>query len=103
MNSKNDQEFVHHSHIIKLIELIRDSFGGSTIVYTMGSCTKFAMILKYLYPQGEILSDHLHTIFEYNGNCYDINGYAEKTDAHKPITDWGLLRAYDWMTSRYEI
>ena len=97
------KEYVHHSHIIKLIELIRDSFGGSTIVYTQGSCTKFAMILKYLFPEGEILSDRCHRIFEYNGRCYDINGYVEKTEHYKPIVDWGLLQAYDWMASRYEL
>lgn len=91
------------THILKVIELIRDSFDGSVEVYTQGSCTKFAMILKYLFPDGEILSDHNHTIFEYDGKCYDINGFANKTDTHIPIMDWGIIKAYEWMSNKYDI
>lgn len=96
-------DLVPETDILKVIELIRDSFDGSVEVYTHGSCTKFAMILKYIFPDGEILSDHNHSIFEYNGNCYDITGFVKKTEEYKPITDWGIIKAYEWMNNKYKI
>lgn len=89
--------------MLKTIELIKESFGGSTIVYTKGSCVKLCMILKHIYPQGEILYDLNHAIFEYNGNTYDINGFAEKTIHHTPIQQYGLLQSYRMMHGKYSI
>ena len=51
------------SEILKIIERIRDSFDGSIEVYTQGSCVKFAMILKEIFPQGNILYNSDHAIF----------------------------------------
>ena len=99
----NRDEATPFTHILKVIELIRDSFDGSVEVYTQGSCTKFAMILKYLFPDGEILSDHNHTIFEYDGRCYDINGFSEKNENHRPILDYGIIKTYEWMSNKYNI
>ena len=92
-----------HTHILETIQLIRDSFDGSEIVYTRGSCVKLAMILKHIYPEGQILYDLNHAIFQYGKNCFDINGFAEQTDAHKPLEDYGLLHAYKSMNLKYNI
>ena len=54
--------------ILKTIDLIRDSFSNSVNVYTKGSCVKFAMILKHLYPEGDIYYDMDHAIFKYGCN-----------------------------------
>lgn len=66
------------THVLKTIELIRESFVGSEIVYTNGSCVKFCMILLHIYPNGKILYDLNHAIFEYDNKFYDINGFAKK-------------------------
>lgn len=91
------------TQILKVIERIRDSFEGSVEVYTKGSCVKFAMILKEIFPQGIILWDMNHAIFELDGKCYDINGIANKTDNHIPIQDYGILQAYDSMNLKFNL
>ena len=58
------------SEILKVIERIRDSFDGSIEVYTQGSCVKFAMILKEIFPQGNILYNSDHAIFILEGRIY---------------------------------
>lgn len=90
------------THVLKVIERIRDSFDDSVEVYTKGSCVKFAMILKEIFPQGVILYDMNHAIFELDNNYYDINGFAEKTDNHIPLEEYGILKAYDSMNLKYE-
>lgn len=89
------------SHLLKTISLIRESFVGSEIVYTNGSCVKFAMILLHLYPSGRILYNLDHAIFEYEGECYDINGLCKKGN-HIPLEDYGLLQAHTSMNLIYK-
>ena len=88
--------------ILKTIELIRESFTDSVEVYMNGSCVKFAMILKHLYPQGEIYYDMDHAIFSYDGNYYDINGFAEKNDGHIPLIDYGIMKTHEIMNLKYK-
>ena len=87
--------------ILKIIKRIRDSFDDSIKVYTKGSCVKFAMILKEIYPRGEVLYDSNHGIFEYENVCYDINGITKKTENHIPLKEYGLLHGYDIMNLKY--
>lgn len=90
------------THLLQTIELIRESFDDSVKVYTQGSCVKFAMILKHMYPQGRILYNLDHAVFEYEGNYFDINGVgAAYTPAHIPLEEWGLLSAYKSMCLKY--
>lgn len=93
----------HYYDILRLIKIIRESFIGSEIVYTEGSCVRFAMILKFLLPKGTILYSDDHTIFEYEGHCYDINGHASKTKHHRPIEEIGIMKAYEVMSHRYKM
>ncbi|MGL6008484.1 MAG: hypothetical protein ACRC1D_03430 [Culicoidibacterales bacterium] len=67
-----------HEHILKTISIIRDSFDKSVDVYTKGSCYRFAKLLKHIYPQGQILYDSSHAIFECQNKCYDITGEVKK-------------------------
>lgn len=92
-----------HNEILQTIELIRDSFEGSEIVYTRGSCVKFAMILLHLYPTGEILYDLNHALFRINDMCYDINGEAVANKFHIPIQDYGLLQMWKSMNLKYVV
>lgn len=91
------------THVLKTIELIRDSFEGSQIVYTQGSCVKFAMILKHIYPTGEILYDLSHAIFEYDNKCFDINGFANKNENHMPLQNYGIIQSYYSMSVKHLI
>jgi len=93
---------VHFAEILRFIERVRTSFDGASEVYTCGSCIKFAMILKEVYPQGKILYNSDHAIFEYDGQFYDINGFAEKKN-HQPIESYGVLKVYDLMNLKYSI
>jgi len=92
---------MNNSHILQTIKLIRNSFEGAEIVYTQGSCVKLAMILKHIYPDGKILYDLDHAIFEYNENKYDINGYVASNINHIPIEDYGILSAYNSMNLKW--
>ena len=87
--------------ILKTIELIRESFDESVEVYTKGSCVRFALILKHIYPQGEVLWNENHAIFEYDGRCYDINGFADKED-HIPLMKYGILKINEILKLKYK-
>lgn len=103
MSTKNTEyEPFPFTHVLDTIELIRTSFDDSIKVYTQGSCVKFSMILKHIYPSGRILYDLNHSIFEYNGNYFDINGFAEKSINHIPLENYGILSAYKTMNLKYE-
>lgn len=96
-------EVLPFTHVLQTIELIRTSFNGSEIVYMQGSCVKFAMILKHIYPTGKILYDLDHAIFEYEGKYFDINGFAKHTKNHIPIEDYGILSAHNSMNLKYKL
>lgn len=87
--------------VSKIIERIRTSFDNSFEVYTSGSCVKFCMILKEIFPKGKILYDCNHAIFELNNLCYDITVEVAKV-SHIPIEEYGILKAYDLMNLKYK-
>lgn len=95
-------DLVPFPQILKVIERIRDCFPNASEICTRGSCVKFAMFLKQNYPQGTILYDLDHAIFQYGKNCYDINGFATKTKNHIPLESYGILQAYDSMNLKYK-
>jgi len=74
-------------HILETIALIRDSFDNSVEVYTKGKCIEFCLILRHLYPEGIILYDDHHAIFEYKGWFVDITGLTVKR-GHRPIEEY---------------
>lgn len=87
--------------IEKVIQRIRESFSNSVEVYTQGSCYKFAMILKEIYPYGKILTNQSHAIFELeDGKFYDITGMVKKED-HTPLVDEGCNFIYDRLSLKY--
>lgn len=94
--------YYENTKVLKIIERIRNSFDNAEEVYTNGSCVKFCMILLEIMPEGKILYDINHAIFEYNGRTYDISGYAKKNKNHVPIEDYGILKAYDIMSLTYK-
>ena len=95
-------ELTPFTKILKIIERIRESFDDAEYVYTNGSCVKFAMILKEIFPEGTILYDSNHAIFKYGNICYDITGIIPQTENHMPLENFGILHAYDIMKLKYE-
>lgn len=91
------------SEILTTIQLIRESFDGSVEVYTKGSCVKLAMLLKHLYPEGQVLYDMDHAIFEYNGTCFDITGEVRKTNNHIPLEEYGLINLWNIMSLKASV
>lgn len=89
--------------ILSIIHRINSSFEGAEYIYTHGSCIKFAMILLAVFPEGKILYDCDHAIFMLDGECYDINGIAKKTDMHIPIENYGPLKMHDLMSMKCSI
>ena len=96
MSSKKSQS------IEKVIQRHRESFPDAVKVYTKGSCYKFAMILKEIYPYGRILSNEEHAIFELEpGYCFDITGRVKK-EGHTPLLELGCNKLYDRLNLVYQ-
>lgn len=91
------------NNILKIIERIRNSFDGSVEVYTQGSCIKFAMILKEIFPHGSILYNSDHAIFLLDERCYDITGEVERNSGYILLEAYGTNQMYDLMNLKYSI
>ena len=89
--------------ILQIIRVIRDSFDGSVDVYTKGSCIKFAMILKCIFPLGSIMYNQDHAVFLLDGVAYDINGYADINDNYIKIEDYGIIDSYYYMSHKSKV
>lgn len=59
---------------LNLIEAIRESFNFSTEVYTRGSCYRFHLILKEVFPNAIAFYNHDHVYTLIGDTYYDITG-----------------------------
>ncbi len=64
--------------ILTFITTIRESFTGSDIVYTKGSCYQFYKVLKIVFPTAEAYYDSNHVITKIGKYYYDITGEVKK-------------------------
>lgn len=93
----------YHANILDFIIMVRESFGNAEEVYLNGSCVQFALILKKLYPEGIVLYDGNHAIFELHDKCFDITGCVEKGSHQELTTDnFGLDELKKILNLRYE-
>lgn len=78
-----------------IIKAIRESFGGSISVYTMGNCYQFYEILKTIFPDAEAY-EASHVWTKINGKFYDIKGELENPENLdlKPITDKNAIISF---------
>lgn len=87
----------------KFIATIRNSFTGSTVVYTRGACFEFFKILKQVFPQAFPFYDHRegHVYTLIDGVFYDINGKKFFSKGTEPVPmdqDRHLIaNAHRWM------
>jgi hypothetical protein len=65
--------------MLKIIEVIRNSFSNSVDVYTTGRCYQFHLILKSICPYAEPWYDGVvgHVYTKIGEKFYDINGELE--------------------------
>ena len=87
--------------ILKIIERIKDCFPNSEIICTEGSCVKFAMILKQIFPEGDIFYNEDHAIFGLNSEYYDITGRVTLEPSYTLLKERDVLKIYDIMSLRY--
>ena len=66
--------------VLSLIKAIRESFYGSDIVYTKGSCYQLFKILSVVFPTAEAYYFDKHIYTKIEGSFYDINGIVKQCD-----------------------
>lgn len=92
-----------HIDILDFISMVRESFVGAEEVYLNGSCVQFSLILQKLYPEGIVLYDGNHSIFQLYDKCFDITGCVEKGSHIELDTDnFGLDELKRILNLRYE-
>jgi hypothetical protein len=78
MNTEN-------KNILNFITAVRESFGGSIAVYTMGNCYQFYEILKTIFPDAEAYESGGHVWTKIDGKFYDIRGEAKQDFTFIPV------------------
>ena len=65
-------------YILDVITTIRNSFPNAVEVYTSGSCYKFYLILKAIFPKAKAYYNSDHVITRIGDQYYDITGEVQK-------------------------
>lgn len=73
--------------VLNLIKSIRQSFGGSIAIYTMGNCYQFHKILKSVFKDAEAYYDGNHVWTKIDGKFYDIRGEKNLEGRNLRIVD----------------
>ncbi len=66
-----------NEQVLALIKAIRESFYDSVVVYTQGSCYRFYLILKSVFPEAQAYYDSNHVITRIGDRYYDITGEVD--------------------------
>src|SRR5574343_1339236 len=78
----------------QVIKAIRESFGASISVYTMGNCYQLYEILKTIFPTAEAYDVGGHVWTKIDGEFYDIKGKQDPTNMMLiPIVDEERIRS----------
>jgi hypothetical protein len=80
-----------NSEILDIIKAIRESFGGSIAIYTMGNCYQFYKILKSIFKESEAYYDGNHVWTKIEGKFYDIRGEKNLRDRRLEAVDYPEL------------
>lgn len=84
------------------IKTIRESFIGSEMVYTRGSCYQFFRILKSVFPQAEAWFDMNHVITLIDGKFYDITGEVKKGGHLRMEEHYATCETYEYRFSIFK-
>jgi len=77
----------------EFLEVLRDSFEGSTIIYTEGSCGELHKILKCVYPEAQAYYDGDHTLTKIGDRWYDILGEYTIAPKYMPVNTKELIQS----------
>jgi hypothetical protein len=77
---------------LALIEAIRASFVEAENVYRSGSCYRFYLILRQVYPDAVAYYDGDHVITRIDDRYYDISGEVIPNRHHGPLTDEAVVK-----------
>lgn len=108
MKKRQDQ----HKRVLDFLNVIRNSFHDTYIVYNFGGCYGLYQILKFVFPDAQPYFDdeekeHIYT--KIGGRYYDIKGEQKNIDKVKKLTEkekqewenvaWG--QRIEWMVAKY--
>lgn len=86
---------------LTLINALRESDRAIEVIYTHGSCYRFHLFLKALFPDAKPLISNAkdHIITEINGQYFDISGEVEAVD-YRPLSDSDIEMVQGWSFSK---
>ncbi len=87
--------------ILNIISALRDTDRAIEVIYMHGSCYRFHLFLKKLFPQAKplIRNDKDHIITEINGQYFDITGEVEAID-YRPLELEEIEMVQNWSFSK---
>jgi len=88
-------------NIKNFIKIIRDSFHGSTHVYTRGNCYRLYVIVKFVFPEAEAFYEADHIVIKYHKKFYDITGEVESDFV--PFKETTKLKQKNIMKNKFGI
>lgn len=80
--------------ILTVIRRIRESREGNVGHFMNGGCLHLCLLLNEIYPEGNLLFNENHFIFEYGNKYYDINGEVDRKN-HINLTQYSWPRIFD--------
>ncbi len=80
-------------NILRFIRIVRNSFKGAEFCYLNGSCYRFYLILKEVFPDAIAYYDGDHVITRIGDKYYDITGMVERKN-HLPVENHDKLKRF---------
>jgi hypothetical protein len=80
-------------NILRFIQVVRNSFKGAEFCYLNGSCYRFYLILKEVFPEAIAYYDGDHVITRIDDRYYDITGQVERKN-HLPVENHDKLKRF---------
>lgn len=89
--------------VLKIINALRESDENIQHIFMMGSCYRFHLFLKTIFPQAEayLHLDKDHIVSKINGNLFDIKGEIPKKHIflYEKLEDEDLEMVKKWSFS----
>jgi len=91
--------------IEKIIESLRNSDRYIEAIFTEGSCYKFYLFLRTIYPHAEpyFTEDNEHVVTRVGDSFYDITGNVNGEQCYTPMSDDDIATAGEWSFSKHKM
>jgi len=92
-------------NIEAVIKSLNDSDRYIETIFTQGSCYKFHLFLKSIYPKAKpyLTEDKEHVVTMIHDDFYDITGNVSDEQCYEPMNDDDINTAKDWSFSRSQM